>query len=379
MPTPLKIQLRIAGEYNSNEPPIMGEPRWDSLKSRFGVYNTGNTIKWYPIVEDGKIVLNNNQYLTGLTSTDQPNNIKLDFSVANEFRIIDTITNTVIARFNATGAYLNSTFPEGTSSIPFSNLVANASLIKKRTFSSPQSLTSVGSLMVAPNWYVWRNSSPSSVGNITFEWSPSEVQGGSSFIKLDVNQAPNSAGIRHFIPCENLNGKSITLSAYYRGTAGKKLIMRALTPSAPIISKVITLTGNLQKESITFNVPNDQSVIFFDGIYSPSFDNAAQTYIYYGAPMANLGAVALPFDERPAHMEAQLLSSFYSSIRYKSASLVDLNNPIPLIGNNYSVIANDTFTISNSSPSGLTLNISNPNAQYKNAEIYSFFSTSETI
>lgn len=380
MASPLHIQFRLAGEYNSQEPPVIGEPRWDSAKSRLGVFNSGTAIGWYPQIDtiDNTLFLNPSQKLSGKTILDQPNNVVLDFSTPNEIKFINTVSGATIARFTSSGAYLNSSIISGTALLKFENLLANSSLQNKVAIATNKSTENNGTFVVAPNWLVWKNSQPSSLGDITVEWTASIVAGASYALKATAENSPNAAGIRHFIPVKNLNGMSMTVSCYYQANAGQKAIVRVTSPAGSVASKVITATGSVQREELTFTVPSGQDILYFDSLYTPSFEDITLQDWIVCAPMVNLGANAFPFERKNQQLENVLISDFYVKSGYTSSATVNLFFGKELMGNAFNLFAAEGNSIVTLNSTSARLTITSPDGANKAYEVISYFSTSET-
>jgi len=380
MPSPLHITFRLAGEYSSTEPPKMGEPRWDTVNKRLGMFDSGTAISWYPQIDpvENLLFLNPNQKLSGKTAINQPNNIHLDMTVPNELRILNVASGQTIARFTSGGAFFNSTIVSGTTEITFQNMLANSSLTKKLPLTVAKSTDNNGTFVVAPNWLVWKNSQVTSIGNLIAEWSAPIVSGADSSLKITAEDSPNAAGVRHIIFTKNLAGESLTVSCYYKANTGEKAIMRVTSPAGSVASKVITANGNTQREELSFTVPANQDILYFDSLYTPSFENATLQPWEVCAPMVNKGLTAFPFERKNQQLEEYLTSAFYVKNGYTSAGTVNLFFGRELTGNAFSLFASESNSIVSINSTSARLTITSPDGANKTYEVISYVSTAET-
>lgn len=314
----MHIQFRRGGALISGEIPEIGEPLWDEINKRLGIFNGSGPLimEWYPCVEDDALVLNENQSLSGKITAGGRNNVIVDFSTQNEMVIKNKITNEIYARFAPNVATLNSVSAGTNSHTGINNILLNGDFSIRRsadsspTFPIATSNSLYRSYAVAPNWHFWKTDG--SAGDLQFDYSITEFPAGSfSSVKITAINAPNSSGLRSFIHDYALvRGKEYTASIYVKGSVGEQTSIRAVTASGAFASKNHIATGNWDRLELTFTCPDiDGQFLGIDYCYCPSNNNPATQVWYYAKAMFNKGAVATAYESRTKDMERSMLAS----------------------------------------------------------------------
>jgi hypothetical protein len=284
-----------------------------------------------------------------------------------------------LASFSPEGSLINSQTVSGVTRIPFINLLANYSLIDKITIANDTPLsTNNGSFVAAPNWYIWKSSNVNSVGSMALSWDLPLVSGASASAKIVVSGSPNASGVRHFLNCENLGEETCTFSAYYKAPLGQMAVIRVISNTGSVDTKTITATGEVQRESLTFTIPAGATLLYIDSLYTPSYTDTNINTWHVCSPVLNQGSGAISVEKRNKHLERTLTDEFYVKAGYKSEAVVNLFYK-QLFGNSVYVSLPESNSVVSSNTTSARLNITTPDNQNKTYEVYSYFSTSETV
>lgn len=347
MATP-HIQFRIFSPslgVPDTEQPVVGEPFWDPVYKRLGIYSDNNKINWFASIADDYspydnqiLATNASQMLGGLVSQSgvtSLNKLAMDFSTPDEIRIIDRLTRVVYARFTPNGALFNSASVQGTTKLGIINNVLNAGLNVKRNYGLPTLPRVSGeegatnSLVLAPNWQLW--CAPGRTG-ILEGYLSDDVPFGScpKSMQVKVPATPAHAGIRTFLHnTTHLAGKVVNFSFYVKGPVGKNSYSRAISTYAVHNSIVIEGNGAWSRQSFNVTIPSRSSLanfIAFDMLYNPIGGETVDPW-YVAAPQIALGNTPLDIDIRPQEIERSLVSSIYSEgkRRLKRGDTIELN------------------------------------------------------
>lgn len=318
----MHIQLRLwTTTPNSSEIPDEGEPFWDPLVRRLGVWSGDNDgeVCWYPIISPTAMRLNAGQVLSGVDNDGEDNPIVISFATPDQMRFINSRTGTILATISEAGEVLHSASSMVTGTPGFLNKIINASLSVVRSLIPAGTYNTidpsfVSPSMMAPNCYAWQT--PSSAGNLAFSLStevPSNV-GAHRSVKIDASQAPNSAGVRWFIlDYPSFVGHTISASIYTKGTEGFESRLRVVTENGGEVGAiVITGTGSWLRSSVTCALPNDGSTWIAVDLHNPGRNDPGDNTWYVTAPQFYDNNVVPPFENRPSDLEASLVASLYS-------------------------------------------------------------------
>ena len=374
MATP-HIQFRIYAAsigLPAGERPIIGEPFWDPTVSCFGVYNENNKINWYPAVVDDLdanqrtvLRLHADQALSGMVKdSNRPNNLMLDFSVADEIQVKDRLTGEVYHRLTTSGAMFNSATVGGTTRLGIVNQLFNAGLNLRRNLTMPNPPRVSGasdgrrSLLVAPNFQLW--TAPDRTGmlearlsdDVPFPHCPKSLE-------VTVPITPVHAGLRTFLHSTTfMAGQRVNFSVYIKGPVGKTTYVRALSPGGVLNSIVVTGTGQWERQSFVVTMPSRAQLgdsganfIAFDLLYNPLGGEGVAPWLV-AAPQIAFGNTPVDPDIRSGPVEKSLLQSIYSEskVRLKRGESKDLHWEL--------LAGNDSFiTVETESSSTLPITI----------------------
>lgn len=363
------IQLRRGSAIPANERHEVGEPLWDDVNSRFGVFNNRapTAVEWYPRVIGNKMLMNPDQTLGGLLPNGDEHNLYLDWSTQDVLYIRNRNTNAIYATFAAVGASFNAV---GASGVPYggiTNLLLNGNLAVKR---GAIPITTVDtnnaqhrSSLIAPNWQMWKSANSTGRLIAAFDGAGSRPYVGCpGVLQVQATAAPNSAGLRVFMHgYEALDGQQ-TFACYIIGPNGAKTQHRAITENGSILfTKEVTATGSWQRVLSTFTPPQDGSRwAGFDVLYNPSGNTpATQTWRVGGASLQN-GPSASVIESRPEAIERALCASIYQEGRVRlggasEVAYVGLNNFRYGLQVDAAETASKAVTVSDKDPSGFSL------------------------
>lgn len=309
-----RMQFRI---YNPNaslvtETPVVGEPFWDPIAGRFGVFNNiGGQPSWYPAVTNTSLVVNEGQLLRGRASGGLESSIVLDWGTTGELRIVDKSNNDeVLASFAGSGSQFANAASITTATNAIFNRLVNSNMLIGRPDDLPvlSSLTYTYNTNVAlypwaPNWYSYKP--VTSAGTLVFSkvttGLPSEgISGG---IRINASGAPTAGGLRHYVfsPGKGNVASTITASAYIKGPLGAKCRIRLRDNTDNINAvKEVTGTGAWVRESITVTAPAGYNPLWlaFDSIEAPGFNRTSSTSWYVCAPTLCFGSNPAPLEDR---------------------------------------------------------------------------------
>lgn len=318
------IQFRRGAAIPANEHHKVGEPLWDDINSRFGVFNnrTPTAVEWYPIVIGDKLIMNANQTLGGKTSGGVENNVYLEFTAQNELAIRNRNSGMMYAKFASTGATFNALAAEGTAYTGIINGIINGNLSVRKAV---QPITTVDNSnpnfrthVIAPNWYMWKTAG---TGGRMVLYYPTVGQVGLPFVGcpnvliINASSAPNSSGLRTFHHgYRSLAGQEVTFSSWLWGVNGSVAYQRAVSEAGTtLFSKQVTMSGSWQRIDTTFTVPVHANArwIGFDVLYNPSGNtNTQQTWIV-GPVQLEYGDTASRYENRPEAIERALCDAIY--------------------------------------------------------------------
>ena len=304
-----------------NSSPV-GQPFWDSLRARFGIFNNrSNYVEWGPELGEN-ITLNQGQKLRGRDSADAVNAMVLSFDTPGFIKLIHVPTSAEIASFSVAGAVFSAASLTANGIPGLTNQLLNAGMQVKRSL-IPYDKSGVMSDMsqwenntiVAPNWMAYR--APGSAGHVSFYIDndvPANI-GAVNSCRVDSKDAPTNAGLRHWcLDVRGFKGKPVTLSAYVKGPAGSQCRSRVLTELGGEIANInFTGTGAWTRQTISLTMPSDNSRwLAYDSIFRPGHASATPVTWRVAAPQLNHTAVAMTFEPRAADLEAGLLRSSYA-------------------------------------------------------------------
>lgn len=375
----MHIQLRRGTQLISGEIPEVGEPFWDDINRRLGLYNSTAPlqIEWYPCIQDDALVLNENQLLGGKLPNGQRNNVVIDYSTQNELIIKNKDSNDIYARFTSTAALLNAASIGTNAQTGINNLIVNGNFSIKRVKEPIYPITTYNetyrSYLVAPNWHLWRGAA--SNGNLQFQWETSDLPAGfKRAAKIEAINAPNGAGFRSFIYDSEgniLRGKTITASIYIKGEAGEQFGMRCVSSNGAIGANTFTASGDWERVSLTILIPDVASDFYaIDFLYCPSNNNPNTTVWRLTGAMVNFGANTLSYEFRPSSLEQALLKPFMNETLIYVTASGNFAFPFNLVNGSTSDIdyilpsgiTIASFGVVNSTNNGAILNVQTPSA-----------------
>ena len=165
---------------------------------------------------------------------------------------------------------------------------------------------------------------------LTEEHSESPI-GGSDSLLLELS---NQNGSRVNLNNSLTEGTKYTYSLYYKGTAGEKTYMYALPQggSAVAAGKLITFTGNWQREHITFTAGNTNNYTYFFDTRQDSDTNASSFEVW--GNQLEVGETMTPYNAKDtesrgainyATSAGQSASTFYARVMKDGGTIIDEN------------------------------------------------------
>lgn len=318
-----RIQLRLFDSaFFPAETPVVGEPYWDTLKSRFGVFNNrSNQMEWYPTVDGRGLTLHKDQTLAGTDTAQASNPIALDWTTPNALRILNRGTNEVIAEFTDLGATFTAAGSVSSGVNGIVNRIINAPLhLFKAIDHSDAIVNKVGigphePKLIAPNWLFFKKNGSAGDVSAQIDYVDKPSPDITASIRLIGNNAPTDGGIRHFITDTAwMRGKNVTFSNYIKGPLGVSARRRIKDSDANIdVTEVIVGTGNWERISTTIAVPSNYAAawIALDSLYAPGFTSVPSTTWRVAAPVANVGAFSAPYDQVNLGLDKFMSASLY--------------------------------------------------------------------
>jgi len=328
------IQFRRGQQISVGNDLLIGEPLWDDIASRLGVFNNRapRTPEWYPAVIGNKMLMNPNQTLGGKLPNGDENNCYLDWSTQDEILVRNRNTGIVYARFTATGVNFNAVAAVGAATAGIANVLPNGNLAVRRA-ALPITVVDTNvdayrSYLVAPNWQVWK--SPTTAGRLAVTWDEvgsRPFAGAPGVLQVSASGAPNSSGLRVFMHgLKALAGLQVTFAAYIFGANGIKTQHRAVTQNGNVMfTKEVTANNAWQRIITTFTVPSDNSNwAGFDVLYNPSGNTNATQLWRVGAATLQVGTSASPVEIRPEPLERALCTSVYKEGKLSLSGSTDV-------------------------------------------------------
>jgi hypothetical protein len=304
-----------------NSSPV-GQPFWDSVRARFGVFNNrANNVEWGPELGPN-LTLNRSQVLRGRDSADSVNPVAVSYDTPGFVKFIHVPTSTEIASFSLAGAVFNSSALVANGIPGLTNQFLNGGMQVLRSlipFDKSGVMSDMSqwenNMIVAPNWIGYR--APGSAGHVSFYIDndvPTGV-GAAKSCRVDSKSAPTNAGLRHWcLDVRPFKGKPVTLTAYTKGPSGSQCRARVVTELGGEIANInFTGTGSWVRQTITLTLPSDNSRwLAFDSLYRPGHASPDPVTWRSAAVQMNNTAVAMTFEPRAADLEAGLLRSLYA-------------------------------------------------------------------
>lgn len=358
------------------EMPEVGEPFWDPLKAAFGVFNGGAVIKWFQRVIGDVLALPIGVKAGGVDSTGALNPIRLDFSVANTFRILGP-NDTVIAEFTADASTFNTVASVQTGVPGVVNRLINAGLQCTANIFSPLwpvstagMVTGAAPKLVAPNWMLWKTNS--AFGDIAATLSSDVPVADLAYsMRCRATGAPNSAGVRMFCyGYKQLRGKKISLSQWVKGPVGGKTKVRLITQQGTVLA-LLDVDGTdawvrLLEQNIDI-VDDGSTWMALDVVYVPGYNAATTQDWFVAGPQINVGTLAAAFENRPPEVEQNFVASIYQEVRrHVSVSqtyLADMNllslGIVPRVAGKVSSTYVGSVTLNSPAASGVLVEVAN--------------------
>lgn len=318
------IQLRSWNSNIVNDEPVEGEPFWDPIAKRFGVWTNsdGGTMRWLPAMELASYVFQQGMTVSGVDSGGDENAIQFDWSTPGELKIIDTANaNKVLATFTTANQVFDnaSTALDGTPA-GFTNRLVNAGLSEERSLLPVASIdTSAVEFsavdLIAPNWVVWKKAG--SGGDAVFSLStdvPANI-GCNKSLKITATGAPTNLGSRVYaMDYRSFVGKVVTAAVYIKGPNGADAQCRLVSDVGGVVDSLdFTADGTWQRKEVTFTPTDDgSSYIGFDVIRNPSNNTPDSGDWYVAAPMLVEGVTMRPFESRVSPMDRAALCAMYA-------------------------------------------------------------------
>lgn len=315
------IQFRRLSAIPSGEIHYPGEPLWDPAKSRFGVFNnrTATAVEWYPRIVGDKMLLNQSQTLGGEDSTGTENPLYLDFNTPGMVKIRNRITSTVVAQFAESGTIFNSAVSLTTPYLGMINRSLNGNLSVLKTVGAltlaDTNVIATRSYCVAPNWHIWKQAGTNGRMTIAYDTVDKPFTSCPRVFQVNSFSNPNSSGLRSYVyDTRSMVGKQVTVSYWIKGVVGRINHRRIITSGGTTLANdSYTATGNWDRVSSTFTVPDDNSVcLFIDVLYNPASNGLGSSLWKVGGLQTEYGAGPSNFENRPADFESSLCLSVYS-------------------------------------------------------------------
>lgn len=318
----MQIQFRRGSTIPTTESAAVGEPFYDPLTRRFGVFPNidASTIDWFPRFSGNQLRVNEGQLLSGDATGSVANNVVFDWSTPNQLVVKNVSTGTVYATFQETGVGLHS--PTSTVDVVegLNNRAINGNLavIDPLTPSAPVSTSSATyrSYAYQPNWLLWKNASAS--GNITVALTAGSgvFDGVNNFFTVTTSGAPNGHGLSQLYSYFAFAGRTICVGGRYIGPAGETVKIRIIHDSG-IILRVYThtATGGTDDVFTTVLVPTGLTPgrIRVDFVYNPSETNAGSSVWQAGRFFVNLGVRPKPYESLGYTETLGLLEGLFST------------------------------------------------------------------
>lgn len=309
----MHIRFRRGGALVTGERPEMGEPIWDSLKSRLGIFNNvGDMIEWYPRSYGGLIQLNAAQYLSGETLSGSDNNIYLDWGTANELMIRNAVSGAVLARFTDSASYLLNPTEGSTTEAGVVQRILNGNLSVLFSSNVPAyPMTTTGmtaSKMVIPNWLLWRGTISSGAMSVALDNSDAPPGTQRSFL-VNSSGAPNNSGLRSFIYDYGVvRNREIVVYGSYKGPNGRSCVLRVSNQFGEIYRQEFGFNAVWEEKQFAFNVPDvDGKFLAIDFVYAPSQRDASLITFRAGKFGCSIGRVRPRYESRSSEMERGML------------------------------------------------------------------------
>lgn len=339
----MHIQVRTWAPGAVGEVPNVGEPFFDPLTGRFGVFNSRFTgdeavIEWGFASVAEKIAIPKDYRFTGFTSGGALSNIHLDWSVTGKLRILDANdSDRVLMEISATDGAAFANLSSVTSGLPGPrNRIVNSGLSLRRSLIPNQTLIATTSparanpglrgeenevywdnpMLLAPNWFAWK--APGSDGDITFSLDTVSVPAGlgvSASIKAAAIGAPNNAGVTVYdYDYSSLRGQIIRPFAFLRGTTNRQTVMRIRSSAGGLLMEKTVTGDNTWKQEIMDAMllqDDGSSWLAFDVIHNPGFTSAVAANWWAAAPQITIGATPSAYEVRSAAYERSFAAAFW--------------------------------------------------------------------
>lgn len=302
---------------------IPGEPLWDDVRGRFGIFGGDNRIHWFPVSTLNKYVVESGKPLT----VDAPTAPELAW-IDGAF-VIRTKAGVELARFSTTGVTLaNATiagvYPAGTV-----NEVINGGFQCDRAEVTSGRVVNTGvrEMLFAPNWMLWCGAQANSelvVGWDTTDLPP--VEGVSRVLRVNVggNGFPASAGVRTFAHDTRRLRKASTATAWLKGPVGAVAAQRVLGSRGLLRYEPLAGTGAWKQYLIDIDSdgvdPLGENWAAFDALYCPTAAGSDNVW-RVGPTEWNAGEVTanLPLNNTPD--EQQRVNAIYAEPAIRGTSV----------------------------------------------------------
>lgn len=318
----LQIQFRIWTDIPDYERAIVGEPFYDPIRRRFGVFPNVDSkhIDWFPRFTSLGYGIEAGQYLHGLLSEDQYNHVALDWSVEGQLRIVDTTDGTVIATFSKEGTGLLS--PSSTADISqgISNLAINGNLsvLDPLTPSGPilSVLNTYRAYPYQPGWLLWSHKTDVA-GSFTVETitAPAGFEGAKNCFRIRATAAYRQ-GLRQTIDYRSVEGKKIVVGGTYDVPVGTTCAIK-ISDSTGVTIKTHVFTGKgvPTLEHFVHTIPASLYVdkIHIDYVYSPAQSSPTEQLITAGRFFLNIGYAPKIYESHDESVTLGLLSGYYTA------------------------------------------------------------------
>lgn len=341
----MHIQFRIWSPGAAGEEPKVGEPFYDPLTGRFGIFNSRFTgdladIEWGLASVAGKLGVPKDYRLTGFTSGGILSNIQLDWSQAGKLRVLDANDgDIVLMEVSATEGAVFANASSITSGLPGPrNRIVNSGLSLRRSLIPNQASISTAAaardypglrgvenevywdnpMLLAPNWFAWKV--PDSDGDITFSLDTVSIPGGlgvSASVKAAATGAPNNSGVTVYdYDYGSLRGQIIRPSVFLRGTSGHLTVIRVRSSAGGLLMEK-TVTGDNTWHQTTMDallLPDDgSSWLAFDVLHNPGLASSASNW-RAAAPQITIGATPSAYEVRSAAYERSFSAAFWREL-----------------------------------------------------------------
>lgn len=385
----IPIRLRRTTRDVPIDPVPVGGPLWHMIDNKLGIQSE-HGMCWYPGIDSKKklVVLNHEQRLTGKVSSNEQNNLALDFGTQGIIRIVDINTDTVVASFSEAGAVLPN---------PVVDTVVGGGAFNKG--SHPGFLshlfnttldTDVTKGFVGPNTYAWKRAQSS--GRFTAGYGYKEGSGVLTHwsaerftLKFDVLTALQNMGLRSWFFEPALahdgvaNSNKIFVSIF--GPQGQSNVLR-VGRAGSYASTTILGTGQWQRVALDLPVHSLANSYLYSSSREPYavdwFYNTTGGTWYLAEPTVQETAVVTnelyqykTLGERAALADAFFWKSppiYMQEARKKSIAL-PTSFPIIHTNANYDVVASangQNVAVTEKQAQGFVINTadSNPASQW---------------